>query len=332
MKTRSSHLALLFLWFAGAISVVVGRQVEFLKEILMGRCYYNPPTGIVGSCATVVDYLVGGLEGNKDKDITTFTFSRYFEEADFGPGAPGNEGLFWLKGSDQESSSVLLLPKGWTTPETTPGGAIMDGLNFCGVDLQQDCPDISQASNVFWVSAYKEYARGVEGKVHIVLEDGAHLLPLLEGGIPNLPADASVTLYASDCGSKDVQTVKKAFGGVINQESTSKTLREIACTENVAALVFCQDSASTVCKCLVSSLGHDETHIANQVGDTTSPSTMITNASYTLYPENKGGRTHMAPFWIFLLLFFLGLYVLCSQNKEMRGYHSLPAHNNIRVQ
>jgi hypothetical protein len=319
IRTWSSFASLLCLGFALTSYGVAGRKVEFLKEILTGRCYYNPPTGIAGSCPTVVDYIIGGLEGNVDKDITVSTFSSYFAGANFRPGAPGNEGLFWLNGNQEAGMNT---PKGWTTPETTPGGAMMDGLNFCGIDLRQDCPRISEASTVFWTSAYKAYAKEVKREVHIVLEEGAYLSPLLEGGIPNLPADASVTLYASDCDSKGVQTVKEAFWGDLNQTSTSHTLREITCTENAAVLVLCQDPESTACHCLIS-LGDHKATEENQVKETAPPSTTVPSGRYS---KQKGGNAYTVLF--FLVVLSLGFYAL-SRRQGMKGYRAIPLHSTV---
>jgi hypothetical protein len=73
-------------------------QSPFFKEILMGRCYAQPPTGNlddIASCPSMVGSIVGVLEGNLDDMINGDSFSTYTKVADFNAGDKGS--IFWLK-------------------------------------------------------------------------------------------------------------------------------------------------------------------------------------------------------------------------------------------
>jgi hypothetical protein len=108
-------------------------QTLFLKEILMGRCYFQPPTlqGDPDKCPLIVGGLVGVFEGENDKDITVGYYEPYFRIADFS--SPENSGLFVI------GVSIGPIP-GFVRPQDTLGGALMDGLTFCGVDSRDACP------------------------------------------------------------------------------------------------------------------------------------------------------------------------------------------------
>jgi len=320
---------LLCLCFAISVHQVTGVKVQFLKEILMGRCYYNPPTGIAGSCPSVVDYIISGLEGHLDQDITSSTFSSYFAGANFHP--PSNRGLFWLKGDvafGERSKMITVLPEGWNTPEMTPGGALMEGLNFCGIDLRQDCPRISGASTVFWCNAYRAYAKEVRKEVHVILEENAYLYPLLEGAIPSLSPDnlSTVALYAANCQSQEVLTVTAAFADAMNKLALSSS--SITCTENLASLALCQDSTSAVCQCLMpkeTQLDADTTAV-NVTVEAPNIAAPVSNAStiHAMKANENNGHTYKVLFWV-LLLTSLVFYAF-SRRHEMKGYRTIPIH------
>jgi hypothetical protein len=157
--------------------------------------------------------------------------------------------MFWLRSSEDVESSPRVIVKGWTTPETTAGGALMDGLAFCGVDLRQDCPQVSGASSAFWTSAYAKYAADLQGDIHVVLGEVSsnNLTPLLEGAIPNLDplAVTSVTIYSEDCDSEDFQRV---VSSTVNERGMDMEI--VSCAKDLMILMVCQNVESEACMCL----------------------------------------------------------------------------------
>jgi hypothetical protein len=281
-------------WASGA------KQSPFLKEILTGRCYFQPPGGIAGSCPSVVGNIMGVLEGSLDDDIDADSFSAYFDSADFTPGEKG--GMFWLKGERNENDAVI--PKGWTTPETTPGGAMMNGLTFCGVDLHQDCPEVSGASTAFWTSAYAKYATDLQGGILLVLGKRPNLTHLLDGVIPNLDPEAvtSVTIYSEDCYSEDVELVTSIFF------DAKVDLETISCAEDLITLMVCQEHESTACQCLT---GEDK-------------------PQPTPEPSKSSERVYKVLFWILLATFLAGAYT--TRKQIFNDYRNVGSERILLVQ
>lgn len=120
----------------------------YLKEILLGRCYFKTPIASNHertTCPNLVGSIMNILESHLDADITASSFESYLEEADFS--SPVDKAVFFLRffGSAHLSWAV---PPGWTSPEDTPGGALFKDLVFCGVDQRDNCS--IEKSNAYW--------------------------------------------------------------------------------------------------------------------------------------------------------------------------------------
>lgn len=338
-----------------SLGAAVPVRVEYLSEIVAGRCYYRPPNNSIESCPTVTGYLLSALNANLDDNITPASYSDYFDNANFQPTDKG--GLFWLKG---DQNSFQLLPPEWLTPETTPGGALMDGLTFCGIDLQLSCPKESGASTVFWTSVYEAYAKLVKGEVHIIVEEKADLGPLLQGAIPSLPVSdlESITIYANDCMSDDVVTINSALTDVVG---SSVIVTE--CIKGPESFFACQDPKSDLCMCLQGGAPplappkpdtplpltppksdsppplappkpiSPEGDLKNQIKpDNNTPNSEGLRAKDT--PDQSRGKgssdsTYKILFWLLLVVFSFAFYVI--SRRQLTGYTPIPTHHTDSV-
>ena len=297
-------------------------ESRFLKEILLGRCYFAPPTGSDDACPTIVGGIVGAIEGRLDKEITTKDFSQYLDSVDFTVEHP----LFWpSKGLGRADSSKdrnrgrPVIIEGWTTPEMTPGGSLLDQLSFCGADKRLDCPPISGASSAFWHGVYANYAQHVNGSLPIIIEeDGSHLDPLLTSAIPNLQVSgiSSVTIYSNDCfSSSDVQTIRNAL---LQQGFPSDS---VSCVplELASPLLVCTDpQSSAACECLQKS---QTSKAEKTIPDPESASSPSQQASKTEKRVPTGG--------VVILIVFLAVVIgmIWTTRQAMNGhssYESLP--------
>ena len=141
--TMKVNLQLLFVTSAFNLLVPAApAQSPFLKEIIQGRCYFQPPTkeGRVDVCPTMVGSLMGIFESHLDADIQASHFDSYLEAADYS--SPSDKSFFWLRflgRASDEDSFQFSPPPGLITPEDTPGGALLKDLEFCGVDQRGNC-------------------------------------------------------------------------------------------------------------------------------------------------------------------------------------------------
>jgi len=145
---KLSFLLFSLLLLGGEKFVKAGQQQQspYLKEILLGRCYFVPPTQDRDDCQSVVGSVMNALESHLDRDIDTSTFAPYLDEADFS--SPPNRALLVARFLGGSSSTSFTPPPGLVTPEDTPGGALFQDLVFCGVDQRENC-SIEQ-SNAYW--------------------------------------------------------------------------------------------------------------------------------------------------------------------------------------
>eukprot|EP00536_Pseudo-nitzschia_multiseries_P014098 jgi/Psemu1/37535/gm1.37535_g len=173
-KIKIPGVGILSLLVASRCAVLSGANDPFLKEILTGRCYEQQQP----SCNTVVGSIMNVLESHTESQVTEDLFKdAYVDKADFS--SPKNAAMVWLKAYNP-STDVLAHAfsnggKHWTTPETTPGGALLAGLSICARSVYNSNDDCSnESSNAywkFWRSAYAAFAESVEGRLEIVLED-----------------------------------------------------------------------------------------------------------------------------------------------------------------
>jgi len=220
------------------------RQSTYLKEIVMGRCYEHPP--IVDdsfSCPFVVDSLLGVLDSSLDADISNSSFDMYLAITNYET-AKDTALLVWpppptTKPTDdkvQPSPPLSLLSSSWTLPETTLGGALMEGLVFCGVDRRMDCPvefwktdDNTAAEGVamlgFWQGVYSLFAANLRGKLRILLwEENLHEIPSLwkDHVLPPLSTSSSVTsvdIVATNCHDPGVKNLLDSMHTYLNLEA-----------------------------------------------------------------------------------------------------------------
>lgn len=146
-------------------------QTPFLKEILLGRCYDRPPTGIVGDtsiCQTLVGEFLSVIEGRLDSKVRSLDFKPYLEKVDVS--SPPNQAVFWPS-LDTHAKAALggdtLVPV-----ERTPGGGLLSDLVFCGNDMREECPLEDGAYRSFWAAATSAYAASASGRIRAVLLGG----------------------------------------------------------------------------------------------------------------------------------------------------------------
>ena len=137
----------LLLWLLPNMVASAAPQSRYMKEILEGRCYFAPPTVEQDrdACPSLVASLMNVLEGQVDANLSSDSFAEYLAQADFSS-AP-DQALFVLRLFGNESFR-LALPPSLVSPEDSPGGALLDGLTFCGVDQRDNCS--IETSNAYW--------------------------------------------------------------------------------------------------------------------------------------------------------------------------------------
>jgi hypothetical protein len=149
---------------------------QFLKEILMGRCYEQKPYK-TASCSDIVGPFMNILETFQESDhrMSAEVFREgYAGRADFS--SPKDKAMAWLPYKNTTGILSAFRDGGnyWTTPESTPGGHLLNGVTFCAQTVYRDegcSKETSHAYWSFWRAAYSEFAASVEGKLEIVLED-----------------------------------------------------------------------------------------------------------------------------------------------------------------
>eukprot|EP00339_Tiarina_fusa_P026800 CAMPEP_0117046044 /NCGR_PEP_ID=MMETSP0472-20121206/31847_1 /TAXON_ID=693140 ORGANISM="Tiarina fusus, Strain LIS" /NCGR_SAMPLE_ID=MMETSP0472 /ASSEMBLY_ACC=CAM_ASM_000603 /LENGTH=336 /DNA_ID=CAMNT_0004758265 /DNA_START=13 /DNA_END=1023 /DNA_ORIENTATION=- len=202
--SKPTHFSLLLLMVSLQGKTSLAGQSGFLKEILLGRCYENPPDGRGkdgSGCPATVGLIMGILEGHKDADLDASTFDGYVKNADFN--SPKDGALFWLHGGGAPTSFLVAKPPGAVTPEETPGGALLSNVVFCGVDQRQGCKiEESNAYWSFWKAAYKEFAARVSGKVTVIVEPTADVDFFTASAVSNFQKGkvTDVMVVVKNCG------------------------------------------------------------------------------------------------------------------------------------
>jgi hypothetical protein len=171
-------------------------QTPYLLEIVTGRCFDRPPTGIERDaklCPVITPSLIGILQGSLDEEIVVESFESYWSTGDFSP--PVDRALLVLDGeghrsnaengkaddNDDHEEAFHFLPPALTRPEDTPGGSLLKDLVFCGIDSQEsgcvfagyDADNgtvrFQGAQTSFWAGVYREFAVSVTGKLRIAV-------------------------------------------------------------------------------------------------------------------------------------------------------------------
>ena len=82
MKTNFSLMPCILHMATGG-AMTTARQTPYLKEIMMGRCYENPPTTDpiedgAAICSFAVDTVLEVLESQLDEDIDSSSYFMYY--------------------------------------------------------------------------------------------------------------------------------------------------------------------------------------------------------------------------------------------------------------
>ena len=131
--------------FSLLVAMVAAEESPFFKEILLGRCYDTRPIGKAEDCPETIGSIVNVLESRNDADIHASDFDDYLSKADFS--SPPDKALFVLHFFGP-SQNPITLPAGYVAPENTAGGALLQSLDFCGVDQRDNCS--VEKSNAYW--------------------------------------------------------------------------------------------------------------------------------------------------------------------------------------
>lgn len=216
----------ILLWMVGSVTpaalVKSQPQTPFLKEILLGRCYENSNNNLAtidaALCPVVVDSFLGVIEGQLEETIQPESFFMYM-----GWTSTRNEKfetdtalLVWpplpaaMQLSDRNDNN-----NHYVLPETTPSGAMMKGLVFCGVDQRLHCPleywdsDYEKGALVaFWKAVYSDFGTKVQGRMTMVLlEKDLDAVPSLwNATLENLDPEevTKVDIMAANCNALGV--------------------------------------------------------------------------------------------------------------------------------
>ena len=167
-------------WSGGADENCLPHQNTFLKEILLGRCYEQPPNSgdDASSCPSAVGSFMGIIEGRLDAELEPHDFDAFANSVDLGLGKDQNAVIFlpfsfqWCR-AENPFLPLIQSSTAYASVETTPGGALLDGLIFCGngVAPQKSCsPQTSRAGSIFWKDvAYPAFAKSIRGKLAVVM-------------------------------------------------------------------------------------------------------------------------------------------------------------------
>jgi ADP-ribosyl cyclase len=309
------------------------RQNPYLKEVLMGRCFENPavqqPQQDAFSCPFVVDSFLGVLDSHRDQDIGTSSFDMYSEMTDYT--SQKDSALFvWPPPSGKnwvfpESLSNLVLP------ETTPGGALLQGLVFCGTDRRLDCPaeywntNEKGAQSSLWQGVYSSFAAKAQGRVRLViLDENLNHIPTLWNNqvLPRLTGVTSVDVVAADCEAPGASALT----------DTVQTVYKISCMctniipsdWSTGVPGFCQvadildmDSAFTPATVNNNKGSHINSQLSKQ---TQVPTAEAPNDCDCHCP----GSVYMVLFWGLVLFGSAGGYAMWSVWHYLPEYHRIP--------
>jgi hypothetical protein len=122
----STSLIILAILGSSLVAIPQGAQSQFLKEILLDRCYEHPlRSGSVDGRPETVVSIMSVLEGYHDADIQASSFNSYLQPMDLS--SPPDKALFWLYFLGDKEDDLFFLsgkepPFGLVISERTPGG------------------------------------------------------------------------------------------------------------------------------------------------------------------------------------------------------------------
>jgi hypothetical protein len=326
MRVPSSLCFLLALSTISCLSdSVVATQSLFLKEIVEGRCYEQPPNGNVDDCPSVTGSLLNVWESKLDADITAEDYDSYLQTVDLT--SPPDKAFFWLRflGSDDATSFAFIPPPSLISPERTPGGALVTNLDFCGVDQHSNCSaEKSNAYWVFWQAVYAEFASHIHGKLQILVEPKADVQFLERSILSSLQSVTSVTIYALEgCSTKAITALMEALEEKANDSVT--------CQNDMAEFLLCQTPDSPECTNYLESIGTGNQEEVNQdkwkeQGSNTAPppnSTMSTGAK-----DEKGRKKrHVFSLFLFCTIIIGGILYFVKHQRINDGYNQVTGEN-----
>jgi len=191
-------------------------QNPHLRDIILGRCYENPPQETPGdgtpSCTYIADSLLSVLEDQVDEDINDTSYFMYLGMTSYD--SPKDSAMFvWPPPATRIDAEEISGRLNVVLPETTEGGSLIQGLVFCGSNRQDRCPveywkEATGALLSFWQSVYSSLASKMEGQVRLLLleDDVAEIPNLWENTIlTNLGTGISeIKVFAMNCRSRGV--------------------------------------------------------------------------------------------------------------------------------
>jgi hypothetical protein len=217
-------------------------------------------------------------------------------------------------------------------PETTPGGALLQGLVFCGTDRRLDCPaeywntNEKGAQSSLWQGIYSSFAAKAQGRVRLViLDENLNHVPTLWKNqvLPRLTDVTSVDVIAADCEAPGVSALT----------DTLETVYKISCMcTNIIMAADWSTGVPGFCR-VVDSLDMDSAF---------SPTTVINNKdshmSIQLSKKTKAptagvpidcdcycpGGVYMVLFWGLVLFGSAGGYAIWSVWHYLPEYRRIP--------
>ena len=199
------------------------RQNPHLKEILMGRCYENPPNmdpsdGGTAMCSFVVDSLFGVLEGQPDDEIDDSSYFMYLGMTSYDSHKDSAFFIWPPPSTQKDTAKVLSANLKASLPETSRGGSLLRGLVFCGSNRRSNCrTEYWKESNGgmlgFWQGVYSSFSAKAQGRVRmLVLDDKMIEIPHLwkEQVLPHLVSAniPNVDILAANCQSPGIQALE----------------------------------------------------------------------------------------------------------------------------
>lgn len=224
-------------------------SAQFRKEILLGRCYADPPTGNVMDCPSFVDGFLSILESHKDEDISIDTYSELLVGVNVS--IPETKTLvfhpylhygsmFEMKGDPPPPSEVWSsYSSSIITPEYTATGSMLRNMMFCGNDTEDECYlEESSAYWSFWWALNRLYVSHTQGELHLVATSPYYDYFLQEGVIRYIRPDqiSKVTLYVNDCSSEHRLVQDLIDAGIRS--------RDIECVDDPLEFLFCTSDPS----------------------------------------------------------------------------------------
>jgi hypothetical protein len=318
-----------------------GHQNPYLKEIVMGRCYERPPSSTgpddigddgIQLCPFTVASLVGVMESHLDSEITPESFYLYWGSAVFD--SPQDSAL--LVWPPPPNAPMAAGP--YVLPETTPGGSLMQGLVFCGVDRKSDCPSDywtydSGALLSFWQGVYTQFATHVEGRVRMVIQqDDMKEIPALwkDHVVPYLNSTyvSSLDIVATNCQSNGVLQLTKALQktGKIDAKCTAmETSKESTFGWCQVADLLDPGSQSSGTSDSDNSVPPPDEPKTEETPTTAAPvPAMDCDCPTTTTVVRSTGNVYKYLFWILVVLLVAGGYAFWSVRSYLPEYRSVP--------